>query len=164
MTAFYGRRSFIVMSIWKRHWTLFWARWTHSTPLYSSFKICSNNILPYVSWCPKRSLPFRLFDENFVLVFNLSHAWYLCLLHLHFWFYHYNVICWTLKLMELLIEKFFAPILNLWKQIWRKEMLLRSYYVRTKPLVKAKAKVSTCLTKHHAMKTYGKSRYLSRHS
>jgi hypothetical protein len=42
------------------HWSLFWARWIHSTPSYPVFlRSAFNIILPFTPPLPKWSLPFR---------------------------------------------------------------------------------------------------------
>jgi len=59
-----------------RHWSLFSVRWIQSTSWF--YKNHSISILPCTPRSYKRTLSFRLSDQNFVCTWRLSHA---CRIH-----------------------------------------------------------------------------------
>jgi len=64
--------SFITLFTTARRWSLSWTRWKHSTPFYHS-----NIILPSTFRSFKPFFSVRLFDQNFVRLTLLFHAFYM---------------------------------------------------------------------------------------
>jgi hypothetical protein len=72
--TFYINWRFITVFTRVRHWSRSWARWIQSTSSHPN--IHSNIILPSMSRSSEWSLPFRVYDQNFVCISHISHAGY----------------------------------------------------------------------------------------
>jgi hypothetical protein len=97
LLAFYGTPRFISVFTRVLNWFLSWARWIQST---TSHPVSPRSILILSSHLHVRFSRglFRFPDRSFVCVSNFFHACYMPRPSHPPWFYHPNIIWWSLKL------------------------------------------------------------------